>query len=319
MGACDFFVIHQAGEGVWAAIVVPGSGALGNAAILDLGGQTVVVDTFMLPQAGEALRETAEALTGRAADIVVNTHFHGDHHYGNQAFAGSTIVSTRLTKELLEGFGVPVVETWQSALRNQIAGFTETKTRQTDDRVRAALETEIADKEQLLLAVPGITRITAQLTFTDEFTLHGSARTARIMTFGAGHTGSDAFVYVPEEKVLVAGDLVLGNHHPAMLNGDTASWLRILERLEQELAVDCIIPGHGPVSGADCIEDMKSYLQDIPAYAQKAAASGLSPDEWLAQGIPAPYDNWGSSHVFEWNFRWLFDQYSAELKEGRSV
>lgn len=319
MGASDFFAIHQAGEGVWAAIVVPGSGALGNAAILDLGGQTVVVDTFMLPQAGETLRETAEALTGRAADIVVNTHFHGDHHYGNQAFAESTIVSTQLTKELLEGFGVPGVETWQTALRNQIAGFTETKTKQTDGRVRAALEAEIADKEQLLRAVPGITRISAQLTFTDELTLHGSARTARIMTFGAGHTRSDAFVYVPEEKVLVAGDLVLGNHHPAMLNGDTASWLRILERLEQELAVECIIPGHGPVTGADCIEDMKSYLRDIPAYAQKAAASGLSPEHWLSQGIPAPYDNWGSSHVFEWNFRWLFDHYSAELREGSSV
>lgn len=76
----------------------------------------------------------------------------------------------------------------------------------------------------------------------------------------------------------MAGDLVLGSHHPAMLN-----------------------------------------LQDIQAYARKAAESGLSLDYWLAQGIPAPYDTWGSSHVYEWNFRWLFDQYSAELKEGSGV
>ncbi|MNC57790.1 hypothetical protein D3C75_1074720 [compost metagenome] len=64
---------------------------------------------------------------------------------------------------------------------------------------------------------------------------------------------------------------------------------------------------------------MKNYLMDIQAYAHKAAESGLSLDHWLAQGIPAPYDTWGSSHVFEWNFRWLFDQYSAELKEGSGV
>ncbi len=319
MGASDFFTIGQVAEGIWAAVVVPGSGALGNAAILDLGHKTVVVDTFMLPQAGEALRETAEALTGRTVDIVVNTHFHGDHHYGNQAFPGSIIISTQGTKELLQGFEVPSVEVWQSALRKQITGFAETKAKQTDDRVKAALEAEIADKEQLFLAVPTITRVTAQLTFTERLTLHGSARSAQIMSYGGGHTPSDAFVYVPEEKVLVAGDLVLGSHHPAMLNGDSASWLRILERLEQELAIDCIIPGHGPATGPDSISDMKNYLQDILAYARKAAESGLSLDHWLDQGIPAPYDTWGSSHVFEWNFRWLFGQYSAELKEGSGV
>ncbi|MNC15312.1 Metallo-beta-lactamase superfamily protein [compost metagenome] len=315
MGASDFFTIKKAAEGIWAAIVVPGSGALGNAAILDLGNQTVVVDTFMLPQAGEYLRETAEELTGRTPGYVVNTHFHGDHHYGNQAFPGSTVISTQLTKELLQGYGVPSVEVWQTALRNQITGFTETKTKQTDRRIRAALEAEIADKEQLFLAVPSITRVTANLTFTDRLTIHGSARTAQVITFGGGHTKSDAFVYVPEEKVLVAGDLVLGTTHPAMLNGDEASWLRILERMENELAIGCLIPGHGQITGADSITEMRNYLQDIQVYARKAAASGQSVEHWLDRGIPEPYDGWEGSHVFEWNLRWLFDRYLKENKE----
>ncbi|MDF2938945.1 MAG: hypothetical protein K0Q90_4318 [Paenibacillaceae bacterium] len=319
MGASDFFTIRQAAEGVWAAIVVPGSGSLGNAAILDLGNYTVVVDTFMLPEAGEYLRETAEQLTGKAVGFVVNTHFHGDHHYGNQAFPDSIIISTQLTKELLQGYEVPSVEQWQSALRKQITAFSETKAKQTDARVQAALEAEIADKEQLFQAVPSIHRETAQLTFTDRLTIHGSVRSAQIMTFGGGHTKSDAFVYVPEEKTLIAGDLVLGTTHPAMLSGDAHSWLRILEQMENELDIRCMIPGHGQVTGPHSITDMKNYLQDIQDYAQQAAASGQSVEHWLAQGVPEPYDDWEGSHVFEWNFRWLFDQYSADLREGSSV
>lgn len=314
----DFFTVEQIAEGVWAVIVIPGSGALGNAAILDLGDCTVVVDTFMLPQAGEKLRQAAEQLTGKAVKYVVNTHFHGDHHYGNQVFVESTLISTQMTKELLQGFETPSVEYWQAALRNQITGFTETKTGQTDSRVKAALDYEISDKEQLYLAVPGINRVTASLTFTDCLTIHGSARSAEVITFGGGHTKSDAFVYVPEEQVLVAGDLVLGRTHPAMQNGDSSSWLNILERMENELAIRTIIPGHGKVTGVESIADMKHYIQNIQAYAKKAANSGHTIDYWLAQGVLRPYDEWESSHVFEWNLRWLFNTY-LEANSGAAI
>lgn len=310
--ANDYFTIEQVAEGIWAAVVVPGSGALGNAAILDLGNETVVVDSFMLPQAGKYLSETAEMLTGRSVGTVVNTHFHGDHHYGNQAFQGSVIISTTMTKELLESFKVPSVKDWQSALRKQINVFKDIQAKQTDGRVWEALEAEIADKEMLFQAVTSIKRVTASLTFTNSLTIHGSVRTAQVLSFGGGHTPSDAFVFVPEERVLVAGDLVLGESHPAMQNGDVVSWMGILEQMKRELDIRYIIPGHGPVTGLESIVDMENYLRDIQAYAQKAVASGQTLEYWISQGVPQPYDNWGLCHVFEWNFRWLFDRYTSE-------
>ncbi|MCK9910301.1 MBL fold metallo-hydrolase, partial [Microbacteriaceae bacterium K1510] len=82
-----YFRLNQVAEGLYAAIAVPGTGSLGNAGIVDLGDATLIVDTFGSIQAAEDLRLAAEQLTGRPAAYVFNTHWHGDHTYGNQVFA----------------------------------------------------------------------------------------------------------------------------------------------------------------------------------------------------------------------------------------
>lgn len=65
---------------------------------------------------------------------------------------------------------------------------------------------------------------------------------AQLITYGGGHTLSDAIVYLPEDKVVVIGDLVLSNHHPVLANAKPYQWLSILEQIEL-LEVETIIPG----------------------------------------------------------------------------
>jgi len=94
----------EVADGVHAAIDVPGGGAAGNAAIVDLGGSTLVFDTGMTPQAGAELRRAAEEVA--PVSVVVNSHWHADHIRGNQAFPGTEIVATTRTKELIETRGI---------------------------------------------------------------------------------------------------------------------------------------------------------------------------------------------------------------------
>ena len=89
----------DAGDGVHAAIARPDRLAVGNAAVVDLGEQTLVVDTHISYAAARELKAAAEELTGRPASLVLNTHWHADHVLGNEQFAGSTIVSTARTRE----------------------------------------------------------------------------------------------------------------------------------------------------------------------------------------------------------------------------
>jgi len=74
-----YFHLERVADGIYAAVVKPGTGAWGNAGIVDLGDKTVVFDTFATPQAARDLKVMAEQLTGRAVEVVVNSHRHIDH------------------------------------------------------------------------------------------------------------------------------------------------------------------------------------------------------------------------------------------------
>jgi cyclase len=152
--------------------------------------------------------------------------------------------------------------------------------------------------------------VTAAVTFKDTLDIHGSDRSIHLFTYGGGHTISDTMVYIPDARVLIAGDLVLNRSHPAMLHGFPTAWIDIVERMGREIDFTRLIPGHGGVAGRESLPEMLSYLNEIQAYAAAAARSGESADFWIAKGIPAPFAVWEVSHVFEWNFRWLFNTYS---------
>ena len=95
-------------EGVTAAVAIPDRGAVGNAAIVDLGDSTLVVDTHVTPAAGRELRE-------QAGDVrwVLNTHWHADHVLGNGEFDDTTIVATTRTRELMATIGAERLATAQ--------------------------------------------------------------------------------------------------------------------------------------------------------------------------------------------------------------
>ncbi len=71
---------------VYAALAQDGGAAISNAGVIDLGGLTVIFDTFLTLQAARDLRSFAEKATGRSPQIVINSHFHNDHIWGNQVF-----------------------------------------------------------------------------------------------------------------------------------------------------------------------------------------------------------------------------------------
>ena len=77
--------------------------AVSNAALIDLGDRTVVVDTFMTARAAEELASESLRLTGRAPFLVLNTHWHSDHIGGNRVFRDAGIVGTSVMRDLIAG------------------------------------------------------------------------------------------------------------------------------------------------------------------------------------------------------------------------
>ena len=85
---------------------------------------------------------------------------------------------------------------------------------------------------------------------------------AELLTYGGGHTESDALLWVPAAGVLLAADLVVVDSHAWVGDGDVPSWRRILTELE-ELDPAIVVPGHGPVGTGDDIALMDAYLEEL--------------------------------------------------------
>src|SRR5215469_15186629 len=90
-----YFTLHDLGRGVWAAVSVPGSHAGGNSGFVVGSGGVLVIDSFQLPEAAQALLDTIHKTTSQPVRYVVNTHYHLDHVAGNGVYAkaGATLLA----------------------------------------------------------------------------------------------------------------------------------------------------------------------------------------------------------------------------------
>jgi glyoxylase-like metal-dependent hydrolase (beta-lactamase superfamily II) len=276
----------SAGPGVEAVIAKSDRGAVGNAAIVDLGDETLVVDTHYTLAAARELRAAAEEATGRPAAWVLNTHWHGDHVLGNAEFEGATIVSTTRTRELMSTLGIERLAAQKESLDAELPAELERLRAAGDEEGAALLEEQAPELRTLTHRFPDET-----------FEQERAFGSARALTFGGGHTESDAFVIIPDARVLVAGDLVFAGVPPWAGHGDPAEWAAILERL-LELEWETCVPGHGPVSGREVVEPLRDYLLTLDE-----AVRGAMPEPEL----PDRFRHWGHEEMWARNVTALRD------------
>jgi glyoxylase-like metal-dependent hydrolase (beta-lactamase superfamily II) len=113
------------------------------------------------------------------------------------------------------------------------------------------------------------------LTFARRLILHGRARRVELLWLGRGHTDADLVVYLPQDKILVTGDL-LHNWTPYMNDSYPWEWIGTLDRL-LKLDFDTVIPGHGDVlHGQAQFAVWKQYLRDLMGETMEAYKQGAT-------------------------------------------
>jgi glyoxylase-like metal-dependent hydrolase (beta-lactamase superfamily II) len=116
------------------------------------------------------------------------------------------------------------------------------------------------------------------ITLTETMTLYRGGREIRLLFLGRGHTGGDIVVYLPKERVVATGDLLV-----AALSylGDAyvEEWGATLDRL-RALDFDWVLPGHGDAfQGKDKIGQFQAYLTDFWQQARKLHDAGVSAED----------------------------------------
>lgn len=294
-GAIDasrHFTIQELHNGIFAAIATDEGWAVSNAGIVDLGGHTLIFDALSNHLAAADLNSSAIALAGRAVDYVVIGHAHRDHYKGTQAFDRATIVSTRKTCESMARLWKERTETVQrEGLESVKKGIKE-----EFESWRSNPATTEADKilwdsyEQSLLQ--GIETYSLKLPsvgFETSMSFHGSKRTAEAITYGGGHSASDALLFLPEERIAYLGDLLFIGYQPYIGDGNLEELLRILDKVEA-LDPKTLVPGHGPVGTKGDIQPMREYVLALQKIASETQASEASREALIETPIPEPFD-----------------------------
>ena len=101
------------------------------------------------------------------------------------------------------------------------------------------------------------------ITFDDHMDIYFGGKTLQLYYYGRGHTDGDLVIYIPEEKVVMPGDLFAGWGPSIRLidyngGGSLAAWPATLEKV-MALDFDTVIPGH---SGVTDRAHMQAYLDE---------------------------------------------------------
>lgn len=290
------FSLEKISEGVFAAIAKDGSGSVGNAGFIDLGGQTIIFDTFNTPQAAEDLKRAAEKVTGTQTNLVVNSHHHGDHIRGNQIFKESTIISSQITYETMRDIHPVRIEKQKQGIK-ELGAYIDSLKNQLGEKTDKELAQKISFLREIEISLPILELTLPNQIFKAEITFYGTKRSAKLFTLGRGHSICDAMLYVPEEKIIFMGDLLFTGTHPTFFEeSNPQHWVKMLktaERMDFEKAV----PGHGPVGTKEDITRMIAYIEEM---IEVAITSGSAEVQ-----IPAKYEHWSSPGTYQQNRRML--------------
>lgn len=292
LSGCDFMV-QPIGGTDGHTLVYAAAGKLGapNAGIVCTRSGCVVIDPMLSPVQGDALNAQAQAKSRTFWDniyaqrkerprtqappvlYVFNTTYRATHTFGNQSFDKADIISTSKAKERMEVDGL-------------------------------AMRAELRD----IWKVPGLEgHATASATLTlDEGTFNLDTADVKIKFVAVGDCvgAGDAVVYLPVQRVIFTGDIVLNGIVP-YYKGRTLSvrhWIETLKQIEK-WDIETVVPGHGEVGRKELITQQREFLEALLAEVEQAVKAGKT-QEQAEQSIRLPkysrwlrYDEWFSENV----------------------
>lgn len=208
----------------------------------------ILVDSGASDEIGAHIANTIGKLTPKPVTHIVNTHHHGDHVLGNIAFKNAEIISSGQCREMVKETG----DDWVAMIENMIGH-----------------------------KLPNTRPVPATVTFSGE-----NARVERMiqgvrMVFWVplgSHTVGDMMVYLPDDKVLVGGDILVNRTIPVMRDAMVRNWIGALETV-QSFDAKTIVPGHGPLMTQADVVKLHHQMADFYNGIEAGYRKGLSDSE----------------------------------------
>jgi glyoxylase-like metal-dependent hydrolase (beta-lactamase superfamily II) len=261
-------------------------GFVGNSVAILSDEGVLVFDAGCVPSDSAAVLAEIRKLTDKPVRYLVNSHWHWDHWQGNQtykaAFPGLQIISQENTRILMRDVSVPRTANDLKALPDYIASLEKDLSAK---KAAHAPDGELRDLEQLLQADKNFFAQKQSVQFTyPNFTYTESAAiwmgTREIHLFHAqAITSGDTYAYLPKEKILITGDILVRPIPFAVGGTFPADWIATLQKLIA-LDAEVVIPGHGTPEGAkQALEQNLQLFQRVVQQVRAAKTKGPSEEQ----------------------------------------
>jgi cyclase len=246
--------LTEVADGVYAFVQSDGGWCLNNAGlVVGDGGRSVLVDTAATEARARRLRGEVLRVTAVPPRTLVNTHFHGDHTFGNHLFPEAVVVAHERTRCDMAAAGLHLTSLWPQVCWGDID-----------------------------VALP-------EITYREALTLHTGGVRVELLHLGpAAHTTNDTAVWLPGQRVLFAGDLVMSGVTPFCVMGSVSGSLSALDRMRR-LDPLVVVPGHGPVGGPELLDANEAYFHWLRDLARRGVADGASPLQLARATGPGPF------------------------------
>ncbi|HEY7135386.1 MAG TPA: MBL fold metallo-hydrolase [Acidimicrobiia bacterium] len=283
----------EVADGVWAYLPPDGTWGYSNAGLVAGDGGSLLVDTLFDLALTRAMLDRMRTVTDSSPiGTVVNTHANGDHCYGNQLMRDRRIVASVASAREMDEVppamlhALMQLDLGEDANRYVAGAFGPFRF----DDIEPTPPTE---------------------TFTGALTLQAGDRGVELTEVGPAHTAGDVVAWVPDARVVFAGDILFIDSTPIVWAGPVENWLAACHRIG-ELEPAVVVPGHGPLTDLDGVARVAGYLEWVRDEARARFADGMDVVDAAWDLELGPYADWGEPERVVVNV----DAVYAELDPG---
>lgn len=262
----------------------------GNSVVISNDDGVLVVDTHINPAVARAVIDKIRSMTDAPVTHVINTHWHDDHTNGNhayrQAFPNVRIIAHRDTLKLLR-------KEWPAMEEQRRAAYAEVD---VEELQRKASDPDPAEQNAAIAygvyagyvtalrpELPTLVLEYPDTVFEDVLLLEFANRRVELRWLGRGNTDGDIVVWLPGERALLTGDLLVAPV-PFAFDSPMADWSDTLRRLG-EMRPRILVPGHGAVQHDGLyLASVRALIESTTERVQSARANGVALDD-LAEAV----------------------------------
>jgi cyclase len=266
-------------------------GMSGNSVAVVTSDGVLLFDTTGTPASARLILAELKKITKQPVRYVVNSHWHWDHWGGNEvfkaAFPSVQIISQEKTRDLMMHDSIEWNRDYLAKLipehiQEIDAAVAKAKLDAKDPARIARLEALAAADRDFLKQKQSLTNTFPNQAFSESMKIFLGETEIDILHARA-ITPGDTFVYLPKERLLVTGDILVYPIPFAIGGTYPSNWLDSLKRIKA-LDPETIIPGHGPAQRDQSFLNANLKLfQQVLEDVKRAKASGLSLEQTAQQ------------------------------------